>query len=82
MASFVKKFFLGNQSWEFRFNAVTAPDGIKYHVTVYHASQLHHFTMNDGQGKWHMAQAPRPEQWIVELEEELGKAILDYESTK
>jgi hypothetical protein len=38
--------------------------------------------MNDGDGKWHIAQAPEPEQWIVALEKELEKAILDYESTK
>jgi hypothetical protein len=37
--------------------------------------------MNDGDSKWHIALAPTPEQWIVTLEKELEKAILDYERT-
>lgn len=79
MANFIAKTSSGNQSWEFHFNKIAISAGYKYHVSVKHSFRLHHFTMNDGQGKWHIAQAPRPEQWIVELEKELEEAILEYE---
>jgi hypothetical protein len=79
MSNFITKISSGNQSWEFHFSKITAADGNKYHVSVKDAFRLHHFYMNDGDGKWHIAHAPEPAQWIVALEKKLEKAILDYE---
>ena len=59
----------------FHFNRVYTVDSIKYHVSVKDDYFPQNFVMEKRGGVWQIVQAPMPPDWILALENELGKAI-------
>lgn len=67
----------GNYLYEFFFNQIYTANGVHYHVSVTdETGQRHSFNMIKRNEAWRIVNAPQVVAWIMELEEELAKAIL------
>lgn len=61
---------------EFFFNRIYTANGIYFHVSVMDKfNRFLHFTLSEVRGRWKIANAPQPPEWITNIEIELGNAI-------
>jgi hypothetical protein len=69
-----------NHKHEFVINQIITQDGECYYITVKDEnSKSHFFTMKEADGNWRIV-TPLAVDWILELEKDLSKAILEKRS--
>jgi hypothetical protein len=79
MPHFKKRLQTDFGSTLFHFNRLFTPKGIKYHVAVLDEEQRHiFFNMEVDKGHWHIVNAPKIPDWLLQLENELSQAIIDH----
>lgn len=79
MQNFTKRILVEEGfSPEFFFNPIYTVNGVSYHISVLDKNkQSVFFTMQEKKSAWKIVNAPRPPEWIIKLEKELGDAIFE-----
>jgi hypothetical protein len=79
MSHFKKRFSTDFGKAEFFFNRLFTVRGIRYHISVCDDKRIScFFNMERKDGEWYIIEATEVPGWIMLLERELSKAIIDY----
>ena len=82
MPHFAKRILSGANAPEFHFNRIFTVSGPRYHVSVKSILNTHHyFMMMEKNGNWSFSDESCVPQWILQLENELQKAITEHLQT-
>jgi hypothetical protein len=79
MPHFTKEITTHRGTFNFYFNRIFTVNGTKYHVSVRGGGITYYFMMEEEDGKWKVSTIPMPSNWIIDLETELEKAILEHQ---
>ena len=61
----------------FTFHCIISPHKKRYHAVVLTTSpQCFHFNLEERNDQWRIMEAPRPPEWILQLEDKLAQTIL------
>ncbi|MGZ5190866.1 MAG: hypothetical protein ACXWCZ_07570 [Flavisolibacter sp.] len=83
MPHFAKRILSGGSSPEFHFNRIFTVSGLRYHVSVKSISnKSHYFMMQEKNGNWMFSDDSAIPQWILQVENELQKAIKEHLQVK
>lgn len=75
MADFTRKAKSAEGLLVFTFNRIYTVKGTIYFVSVTGQDRRHHFHMEERSGSWKIVEAPKPPDWLLQLEKELGETI-------
>ena len=79
MPHFAKRILSGGSAPEFHFNRIYTVSGLRYHVSVKSILNTnHYFMMMEKNGSWLFSDESCVPQWILQLENELQKAITEH----
>jgi hypothetical protein len=64
---------------DFHFHKIYTVRGVRYHVYVIKDGELYHFSMAQNGSGWKIISAPKPPQWILDIENKIGEILVQSE---
>ena len=79
MSHFEKKIRTPQGSLNFYLNRIYTTEGLRYHVSVTdYNRKAHSFNMEEKNGEWQLVNSSTCPEWIVEIEKDIEKVILEH----